>query len=359
MSSYSQSELIVGAVLVLVTIISLICSILNIWLIYDMKLWSGYLLLVLSLALCQVTYDISFMLWPCYYQNLDCQIAMNVFSDFGGFSATLWTNVMSFVFLSVVVYFRSFDILKHYSKILVVVLSLTIAYTVANIYEFIYSSSTDDTRTGYGITNWVYYYYRMASIVFNFGVYIYSVIRLRRFLEVANYNDPIRQLIYRFQFYPLCQATSRLGFAWYEMQYGFLFSVPPQGEEPTRSAALMISVILGPLAGVGYFIIFLLVQPNAYSHLKSRWLGLCGFICGFDCTQSGIKNIDIGIAANAPADGTVEELRSSLQTQMLSEDELINHIEYQYQKRISLQSMNTRLTSVDSSMHSMSYTNDL
>jgi hypothetical protein len=67
--------------------------------------FNGYLLLVASMTLCEMLYDINYMLKissspiACYtWQFLDI---------LGGLSLSIWTNIISFVIMYVVIYLRS------------------------------------------------------------------------------------------------------------------------------------------------------------------------------------------------------------------------------------------------------------
>eukprot|EP01031_Cornospumella_fuschlensis_P037337 gene37337-45331_t len=83
--------------------------------------------------------------------------------------------------------------------------------------------------------------------------------------EVAIRNVAIRMI-----YYPIVQAVGRSGYAWYEAQYGTSIDVT---DKPGKFACLIFLTIVTPLQSVGYLIIFLIMQPDAYLHFKSMLTG--------------------------------------------------------------------------------------
>jgi hypothetical protein len=68
-------------------------------------------------------------------------------------------------------------------------------------------------------------------------------------------------------YYPLMQAFCRLGACIYEPIYGF--GDYPGNTSPAQFALGCLFSLLTPASGIGYLIIFLIMQPNAYKLLKS------------------------------------------------------------------------------------------
>jgi hypothetical protein len=76
-------------------------------------------------------------------------------------------------------------------------------------------------------------------------------------------------------YYPIVQVITRAAAAWMEFRYQ-----ASQDDDVTDDSALQNSAsyqaanylysVSGPAAGIGFFLIFLFMQPAAYSHLKSR-----------------------------------------------------------------------------------------
>ncbi len=64
----------------------------------------------------------------------------------------------------------------------------------------------------------------------------------------------------------------------YEFEYGFTVSSFDSHGSMThlQLACILIDVVCSPSAGLGFFVIFLVVQPTAYNHLAHRLHYLCG-----------------------------------------------------------------------------------
>ena len=102
------------------------------------------------------------------------------------------------------------------------------------------------------------------------------------------------------------------------MVYGFNTA---NGQIPlSATVPVTLSLALAPAAGIGYFIIFLAMQPLAYAHLKARIKQLLCCRCG-GVSQS--TDALLGLAAS------VEMLRVN----QMSEDELISTISREYESR--------------------------
>ena len=106
-----------GAFFVFWALLSTLCTICAIYLIYAMKKWNGYIILVLSLIVCQLIYNITFVFVGCY-DEVTCQALMNLFAIFAGVATALWTNVISILIAYIVIYLKSLDIMTYYKSIL-------------------------------------------------------------------------------------------------------------------------------------------------------------------------------------------------------------------------------------------------
>eukprot|EP01034_Spumella_vulgaris_P039812 gene39812-49200_t len=84
----------------------------------------------------------------------------------------------------------------------------------------------------------------------------------------AMQDDPVRVLASRIKYYPIVQIVSRAGAAWYEFAYGFDTDSYSSDMSTTQTIALYFYGMCVPTAGIGYFLVFLIVQPAAYLHLK-------------------------------------------------------------------------------------------
>jgi len=78
----------------------------------------------------------------------------------------------------------------------------------------------------------------------------------------------IQLLASRLKYYPLIQLLSRSAYTWYELQFGFTFN--PATETANQYAAQCLVALITPSGAVGYFIVFLCMQPYAWKYLYSR-----------------------------------------------------------------------------------------
>ncbi len=243
-------------------------SVLQLVLIRKMKVYNGHILLIQAMAIGQLIYDVSF--YPGVITiGIDWVVVMaNVMQLIGGISVSVYSNVMASVVLIVILKKRSYDIIGNFLyyniATFVIVSVMVILYLMAEInpiYSYLAEIALSD----------LYYYGRLVSIFYNFvacGLAYYFVKRMTfthkaRTIQV----EAISQLASRMQFYPLVQAVSRAGCAWYELAYGWNFD-PPQ-VTPLQFVSQLSMAILTPAASIGYFILFLKMQPNAMNTLKN------------------------------------------------------------------------------------------
>lgn len=117
-----------------------------------------------------------------------------------------------------------------------------------------------------------YYYCRFASILFNFVAFI--IISRRTYwyktknagVDKSSIELAINVLATRMIYYPVLQAVSILPAAVYET------TVSIHKQSPTTTGGIVLDVIfavLTPSTGIGYLMIFLVMQPNAYKHFRS------------------------------------------------------------------------------------------
>jgi len=283
----------------------------NLFLIWDLQRWTGYMKLIAWMTAFQLLYDCSF------YTNVtsapgtvDCYVG-DVLDVISGCTSAFLSNVMMITVLYIV----------RYKKSVAIENSMTLILLVANIPSlymlaiFLYAILTSDESL-VKVVQASYCYIRLASILLNILPYIYmsyllhisSSSRAGSMTRASVQEMVIQTLVSRLSYYPLIQALSRSATTWFELQYGFDFSNPNASFTQyvismstavcyqlthththsitfslTRSLALTHSFafvqyskhllqVLCPLVSIGYLAIFLVMQPRAYLHLKSRVL---------------------------------------------------------------------------------------
>ncbi len=285
---FAQNEFIAGMLLLALALFSIICTITTLWLIYDMKRRNGYLLLIWNLTISQFMYDLPFFMLP-FYKNRVCEDVMNFMFIFAGMAVALWTNVISLVLYYIVEYLQSFDIYGYYP---IFAGCIFIPSCVLASLAIVYYGK-------YNHFELIYYWIRIASILFNLIIHAMISYKLQVMAQpvssstvaIAPKDDPVRVLASRIKYYPIVQIVSRAGAAWYEFAYGFTSdSYSKRDMSPTQTISLYFYGICVPTAGIGYFIVFLIVQPAAYQHLKTKlhslWKRIVKFVsyC-FSCGQ--------------------------------------------------------------------------
>lgn len=259
---FTTIEWAVGAVMVFMALISTICSMLTIYLISVQEKMSGYLLLVLSLTISQMIYDFSFFFNVAY--SIPSMYRISVFlSTFGGIATSLWSNCISVVISWVVIYCKSFPVFEYFYIICTIIIVPSLALAIANEVYF----ETDKEI----YCNFVYYYWRLLAIAFNLVAYVAISMKLRAMFKDKSEEyrkSPLRALVRRFKYYPLCQALIRSGAAWYEFAYGFSTSGFSSQSSTLETVSLFLFVFCSSAAGIAYFCIFLIMQPKAWKHFQ-------------------------------------------------------------------------------------------
>ncbi len=263
---FTQTEFIAGLMLLFLALFSLVSTVTTLYLIYDMKRRNGYLLLIFNLTICQFFYDLPFFMLPWYNYRITLDITNFMFT-FAGLAVALWTNVISLVLYNIVQYLHSFDIYGHYLQFasMVFVPSLLLACLMVAYFK------DEDTIQ---VLNQIYYWTRIGSILFNVAIHGLISLKLHRMGYAAGgtaaTEDPVRVLASRIKYYPIVQIVTRAGAAWYEFAYGFETDSYSQHMSATQQVSLYFYASCVPSAGIGYFLVFLIVQPAAFLHLKTK-----------------------------------------------------------------------------------------
>jgi len=188
----------------------------------------------------------------------------------GGIGSSIMSNWIAFILFYVVIYEKSFDIIRNYSFILLssVIISIptVIVYSIGALPEGSNPLYVDIAGS------YLYFYTRVISIALNFIMIGFIVYKNYQVRSKSTTKTPaeiaINTLCRRVMYYPILQTISRSGYAWYESQYGFDFRVSEAEHNQSRYAALMFTAIITPTVSVGYLILFLTIEPNAYNCFK-------------------------------------------------------------------------------------------
>jgi hypothetical protein len=158
------------------------------------------------------------------------------------------------------------------------------------------------------VVSQIYYWARILSIIFNIGGYFLLVYRLNHVLKYtvasagstsasasagstpkSQYStsppragNPLAALVRRFKYYPIIQVLSRICVAYYEEVYGHDYEYHSSFTLEKKIATLLYLITL-PSAGLGFFVVFLVVSPGAVKLLQDDWTWLMTRVCGEVC----------------------------------------------------------------------------
>lgn len=223
---------------------------------------SGFLVLITSLAVSNIIFDIG------YYFRLergkDWGNAMFFyFVILADIAMGMWTNIMSLVLVRIVHTLKAVDIMSEYR-------SYVLSSVVISIPLIAFSAATagwqlDISSTGFRI----YYWIRIAMIVTNAAQYGLTKWLVRQFPgrvaqgELTDAQaETIRVLVRRMRYYGLVQIITRLGPSWHDYN----------NDTYSQPVPAAIGSFLGSAVGIGYFALFVYMQPSAYELLRERVL---------------------------------------------------------------------------------------
>lgn len=262
-------------------------------LIYDMNRWNGYMRLIFNLTSCQLLADIAFFFFSYNLKenNSDVFPAQLFFFTIGSVSVALWTNLISCALFLVVVHKQNFNFLKNFNRTIAIIMfpgtALAILFV---IYGHQYYKEIQ------GTVIWI----QIASVIFNLAVHaivtkvLHDMAQKERTISQQSvdheprntisststkYNaslySPIRELAERLKYYPVVQIVCMLGLIWFFFSYILNLGVGPQDDATLKLISWYSYSILSPAGGIGYFIVFLKVQPYAYNRLILRLRLFC------------------------------------------------------------------------------------
>jgi len=224
------------------------------------------------MAICQLVFDISFtrhITSDSSYVSSKDDFTTSLWDGlqyFGGLSVSIWTNILALVVLKVVVTYEAFNIRKNFYFLSAIALVPPLLLCVLNIalYKDHYNTGGQDDNIGQ-----IYSYSRTASILINFVAYGIISVQASKIGgpnvgdgEISQQQLMINELSRRMIYYPLMQTVSRIGASVYEPVYGYGPYLGNSSQDKYIWA--IIYAITAPAAGIGYLIIFLMMQPYAY-----------------------------------------------------------------------------------------------
>ena len=201
---YSGFQLAAVVVIVFTALISLIASITQLWLIYDMKRWNGYLMIVATLTFCQVFYSIGFLFLP-FHNIYFCWFMLQFLFLFGGVTSALWTNVISVLVYQIVQHLRSVNIKPYYPYLVV---GITIPSIVFPLMALAYHAS--GSHSLYRLFVFSLIMVTNFSIILNKVLFSMISWKVHK-MAYASKTHPVIVLSSRLKYYPVIEITARIG----------------------------------------------------------------------------------------------------------------------------------------------------
>ena len=317
---------------------------------YDFKLivaimFIGYIKLILAMSWYQLLYDITLFNVIVDVGNYPIVFIASFVEIIGGIGASFMSNWIAFVLFYVVVFEKSFDILKNYMYIIlstvIIWLPMVVIYSIGAIPE----GSNPKLVTLERLS--LFYYAKLSSIALNFiliGCILYKNYRVRSKSTTKTPAEiAINTLCRRVMYYPILQTVSCSGYAWYENQFGYDFSVSEAEKDPLRYGLLIYSAIIITTVSIDYLILFLYIEPHAYKIFKKVF-------CCIDTPEKKKEEDDDDDGDNRSTTSKLYKSNYSSQSQRQS-NVPIDHVErgdsmYQYGNNRSTTSWNEFQSSI-------------
>jgi hypothetical protein len=131
-------------------------------------------------------------------------------------------------------------------------------------------------------------------------------LQIRKFGSDAASFSAITELTSRLKHYVVVQTVTRIGATWYQLQYGFGSTYDSNEATTMQTVSVFFELILTPAAGVGYLVVFLCIQPEAWNRLKSA----CCCCCYQSASPLGAK-ANPGGSFGADGASNLQELRAT------------------------------------------------
>lgn len=278
-----------GSLVLVITTISIVASLTTIHIMNKMNVWNGYVLLVYAVAVAQTFYDVSFYfllggsdeMGFCLYR---------AWNSASGVSVILWINVMSTLVFYTTLYMVSFRVKDYFYHMSCVIIALSLLMGIPDFITCLREPNDNQT-------NWIYYGIRLVSIFYNILVYIFITVLLHLPYSISlchwtisdiglrrKTNDLLVVLVRRLKYYPIVQVISRVAALIWDAQYGFGEYTWAQNKSVMEVVVQILYDITNPCAGIGYFLVFLWVQPSAYACFREMVAACtsCRCCCGSD-----------------------------------------------------------------------------
>jgi hypothetical protein len=234
----------------------------------------------------------------------------------GGIATSLYSNVLAFAVLYIVQFRHVINIKKHF--ITISFCCITPGFLTFVVYTAGYTEP--NTQLIEAALLGMNYYIRLISILFNLVVFFYSSFKLTKMLRdsgdsLSESNKAILSLVGRLKYYPLIQILARSGPS-IDRAVNGISDLNNDNITPLK----LYSAVTIPIAGLGYFIVYMCTQPGASKELwdlvtlkRHAQRGQSNnSVDGPDLVMMRKSPTDqAGLAVDSPGDATSESTASS------------------------------------------------
>jgi hypothetical protein len=283
---------------ILVSALGSLASLFMMILMIDMNVWTDFTQLIFAMTCTQFVYDATVASF-----TFKLSVWMQAVCAFAGVSSFIISTYLAFVICHVLYFQVVFDFYRWKWLLAAIVVATNVSFCIVGLYGA-YHDREDFVTIGFLAVTFT----RLLCVFLNFIFFFISKYQVNNMTKYAlasrgslsNSVVAMRVLVDRIKYYPLMQAISRIPATIYEYTFGFNFGYYKMGTfQFTLSCISFLFIIIVPF---GFFIIFLVMQPKAYSRLKYRLASIC--ICfklsngiANDNNSSGAASAQ-GISAN-------------------------------------------------------------
>jgi len=220
----------------------------------DMGIWNSHLMLITSMTVYQLMLDVAVYPLGIYGPHTEGYSINFILVLFGGASSAFVSNVMIWSMLYISLYMETLELKGKFILVnffsCIPGLFFVLLYIVSEYDTNLSSSASSLVDAGPDI----YTYFRVASIFFNIVVLAYIRFLLYSLKRVSS-KDPktlfririMSAVVHRLEYYPVVQSISRIGYAWYNLSYGYDYVIS-SATDPLQVFVAYLSMTLTPLS---------------------------------------------------------------------------------------------------------------
>jgi hypothetical protein len=235
---------------------------------------------LMYMALYQILLDIGLMI-PFSSRTLTFLSAAG--QIIGGIVSGLYSNVIGLIAVYVIAYRNVFELENYFPLVDLICILPSLATFI--VFAFgVFEPSLQLVKISILYMN---FYIRLISIFLNFFCYAYTAFLVHRLVGEGkqsnsmgkDQNEAILSLVSRLKYYPLVQAIARSGPS-LDRAINGVTDLNTDDVSPIK----IYNAVTVPSAGLGYFLVYLLMQPQAWNDFKN--LICCRYISSSSSSSS-------------------------------------------------------------------------